>query len=130
VLLHIDEIDDDEPGQIAQSQLPRDLVGCFEAGAQRGFFDVALAGRTAGIDVDRDQRLGLVDDDVATRTQLRDRRVDGVDLALPEAVQQPDLRVAVGADPLGVARHRCAHEGLGGLVPSSPSTSTSSMSRV
>src|SRR5690348_6081660 len=117
VLLHIDEIDDDEPGQIAQAQLAPDLVGSFEIGAQRGLFDVALASRAPGIDDDRDQRLGLVDDDVAARAQLRDRRVDGIDLALDlEAVKQPDLRVAIGLHPLRMARHQRAHERLGGLV--------------
>src|SRR5579885_1452284 len=112
VLLHVDE-----PGKVAQAQLPGDLVGGFEIGAQRRLFDVALARRAAGIDVDRDQRLGLVDDDVAAGAELGDRRVDRVDLALDlVAVEQPDLRVAVRLHPLGVARHQHAHEGFGGLV--------------
>ena len=43
--------------------------------------------------------------------------MDRVDLALDlEAVQQPDLRVAVGLHPLGVARHQRPHKGLGGAV--------------
>ena len=117
VLLHIDEIDDDQPGQIAQAQLAPDLVGGFEIGAQRGLFDIALARRAAGIDVDRDQRLGLVDDDVAARAQLRDRRVDRVDLALDlEAVKQPDLRIAIRLYALCMARHQRPHECLGSAV--------------
>ena len=117
VLLHVDEVDHDQPREVAQPQLARDLVGGFEIGAQRGFLDVALAGRTPGIDVDRDQRLGLVDDEVAARTQLRDRRMDRVDLALDlKAVEQPDLLIAIGLHPLCVARHQRAHERLGGAV--------------
>ena len=117
MLLHVDEVDDDEPREVAQPQLARDLLGRFEVGAQRGFLDVALARRAAGIDVDRNQRLGLVDHDVAARAQLGDRRVNRVDLALDlETVEQPDLRVAIGLDALGMARHQRAHERLGDAV--------------
>ena len=41
-----------------------------------------LAGGAAGIDVDRDQRLGLVDHDVAAGAQLHHRLEHGVELAL------------------------------------------------
>ena len=69
ILLHVDEIDDDETGKIAQAQLAGDLVGGFEIGPQRGVFDIVLARGAAGIDVDRDQGLGLIDDDIAARLQ-------------------------------------------------------------
>ena len=65
--LHVDEIDHDQPGEIAQAQLPRDFVGRLEIGAQRRVLDIVLAGRAARVDVDRDQRLGLVDDDDSRR---------------------------------------------------------------
>ena len=117
VLLHVDEIDHDQTREVAQPQLARDLLGGFKVGAQRGFLDVALAGRPSGIDVDRDQRLGLIDHEIAARTQLRDGRMDRVDLALDlNAVEQPDLRVAVWLHPLGMARHQRAHERLRGAV--------------
>ena len=61
--LHVDEIDDDQAGEVAQAQLARDFVGRLEIGAQRRVLDIVLARRAAGIDVDRDQRFGLVDDD-------------------------------------------------------------------
>src|SRR5579885_55624 len=100
VLLHIDEIDDDQPGEIAQPQLAGNFISRFEIGAQRRLFDVALARRPPRIDVDRYQRLGLVDDDVAARAQLHYRRMDRIDLAFHlEPVQQPDLRIAVGLYP-------------------------------
>ena len=47
VLLHVDEVDHDQPGEVAQAQLARDLVGGFEVGAERGLLDVALARRAA-----------------------------------------------------------------------------------
>ena len=97
MLLHVDEIDHDQPGEVAQPQLSGNLLGGFEIGAQRRLLDVALAGRAPGIDVDRDQSLGLVDHDIAARAELDDRRMDRVDLALDlEAVEEADLRVAVG----------------------------------
>ncbi len=42
---HIDEIDDDEAAQIAQTQLPSHFLRCFEVGLERGFFDVGAARR-------------------------------------------------------------------------------------
>ena len=81
MLLHVDEVDDDQPGEIAQAQLPRDFLGGFEIGLERGLLDIALARRAARIHVDRDQRLGRVDDDVAAGAELHDGRMDRVELA-------------------------------------------------
>src|SRR5260221_12446463 len=67
VLLHVDEIDDDEAGEVAQTELAGDLLRRLEVGAQRRLLDVALLGRASRIDVDRDQRFRRVDDDVAAR---------------------------------------------------------------
>ena len=64
-LIHVDEVDDDQTGQVAQAQLPRGFLGRLHVGLQRGRFDIALAGRLAGIDIDGDQGLGLVDHQIA-----------------------------------------------------------------
>jgi hypothetical protein len=61
------------PGEIAQAQLAGDLVGGLEIGLERGVLDIVLAGRAPGIHVDRDQRLGRVDDEIAAGLQ-RDLR--------------------------------------------------------
>ena len=61
--LHVDEVDDDEAAEVAQTQLARDFIGRFEIGIEGGGLDVAAFGGPGGIDVDRDQRLGVVDDD-------------------------------------------------------------------
>jgi len=74
LLVHIDEVDDDQARQVAQAQLPCDFLGGFEIGLERGILDVMLTGRAAGIDVDRNQRFGLVDHDVAAGPQLHGRR--------------------------------------------------------
>ena len=66
---HVDEVDDDQAGQVAQAQLAADFAGRFQIGLARGLLDRMFAGGAAGIHVDRDQRLGLVDDDIAARFQ-------------------------------------------------------------
>jgi len=63
-------------------QLPRDFLGRLEIGLERGVLDVVFARRAAGVDIDRDQRLGLVDDDVAAGAQLHGRREHRIELAL------------------------------------------------
>src|SRR5262249_46347187 len=52
--LHVDEVDDDQAAEIAQPQLPGDLVRGLEVRVERGRLDVAAAGRAGGVDVDRD----------------------------------------------------------------------------
>ena len=75
VLLHVDEVDDDQAGHVAQAQLARDLVRRLEVGGEGGLLDIVLARRAARVDVDRDQGLGRVDDQIAARLQLDDRLV-------------------------------------------------------
>src|SRR5205085_12092556 len=42
LLVHIDEVDDDQARKIAQPQLPRDLLGGFDIGLERGVLDMML----------------------------------------------------------------------------------------
>ena len=74
-VLHVDEVDDDEAGEVAQAHLARGLLGGLHVGLERGVLDRGLAGGAAGVDVDGDQRLGDVDDDVAAGLEL-DGRVE------------------------------------------------------
>ena len=116
LLVHVDEVDDNEPREIAQPQLPRDLLGGFEVGLERGVLDVMLARGAAGVDVDRDQRLGLVEHDVAAGAKLHDRLEHGVELALDAVAREDRQRVVEQFDVLGMARHEHAHELFGLLV--------------
>src|SRR5262252_2864322 len=52
LFIHVDEVDDDEAGEIAQSELPCDFLGSLKIGLERGILDMVFAGRAAGIDVD------------------------------------------------------------------------------
>ena len=67
--LHVNKVDHDKPGEVAQTQLTRDFVGGLKVGAERSVFDIVLTRGSTRIDIDRDQSLGLVDNDVAARLQ-------------------------------------------------------------
>src|SRR5262245_56190726 len=92
-LFHVDEVEHDDPAEVAQPDLADDLFGRFEVGLDDGVFEaVRFADEFAGVDVNRDQGLSLVDDDVPARLQP-DARFDGlVDLGL-DAVMLQDRRV-------------------------------------
>ncbi len=64
-LLHVDEVHHDQPAQVAQPQLARDLLGGFEVGLEGGLLDGFLLGGLSRVDVDGHQGLGGRDDDRA-----------------------------------------------------------------
>jgi hypothetical protein len=65
-LVHVDEVDDDDAAEVAQANLADDLGDGVEVGLDDGVFEARrLADVLAGVDVDGDQRFGLVDDDGA-----------------------------------------------------------------
>src|SRR5262249_12347071 len=116
LLVHIDEVDDDEAGEGAQRQLGGDLIGGLEIGLERGVRDVVLARGAAGVHVDRDQGLGLVEHDVAAGAQLYDRLEHGVELALDPVAREDRQRVAERLHVLGMAWHQHPHELAGFAV--------------
>jgi hypothetical protein len=70
VLFHVDEVDHDQTGQIAQPQLACDLFRGLQICVQCGLFNGVLARRTAGVDVDRNQGFCLIDDDISAGLQV------------------------------------------------------------
>src|SRR6185437_6789313 len=70
LIVHVDEVDDDDAAEVAQTQLPADAGRRLEIGAERGFLQVAVAHVGAGVDVDRGQRLPLIDHEVAAGFEL------------------------------------------------------------
>ena len=79
----------------------------LEVGLEDGVVEVARADEAAGVDVDRGQRLGLVDDQVAARLQVDAARQRARDLFLDvEEVEDRPLAVVV----LELA-HRAGHVG-------------------
>ncbi|SLY42032.1 Uncharacterised protein [Klebsiella quasivariicola] len=60
---HIDEVDNDQAAEVAQTQLAGNLISRFKVGIKRRLFDIAAAGGAGGVDIDRGQRFGAVDND-------------------------------------------------------------------
>ncbi len=67
-LFHVNEVNHDKAGQVAQAQLAADFAGGFQVGLARGFLDGVFAGGAAGVHVNRDQGFGLVDDEYSRPT--------------------------------------------------------------
>ena len=108
--LHVDEVDDDEAAQVAQAQLPGDLVGGLEVGVERRLLDVVAARGARGVHVDRHERLGVVDHDGAAGGQGHVATVGALDLVLDlEAREERDV-VAVELHLVHVHGHHGAHE--------------------
>ena len=103
---HIDEVDGDEPSQVAQAELAGDFLGGLHVGLEGRFLDIALVRAAAGIDVDRDHGLGGVEHDITAGLEVGLLLVDDADLLFQaEAVEQRRL-VLVVLDHLQVAgRH-------------------------
>ena len=67
--LHVDEVDDDDPAEVAQPQLTGDLLGRLEVGLQRpSLRAVAPPTNFPVLTSMLTERLGLLDDDRAART--------------------------------------------------------------
>jgi hypothetical protein len=59
---HVDEVDHDDAADVAQAELPDDLLRGFEVVLGDGLLQVAAAaGELAGVDVDHGHGLGPVD---------------------------------------------------------------------
>jgi hypothetical protein len=110
LLVHIDEVDDDQAGKVAQAELTGDFFSRLEVGLECGVFDVVLAGRTAGVHVDRNQGFGLVDDDIAAGTKLHGWREHRIKLMLDAHAREQRLAFAIGLHGPCRARHQHLHE--------------------
>ena len=62
LVLHVNEINDDEAAQVPEAELPGHLFGGLQVGAVGRVFDLFLAEAAPGINVNGDQGLGGVDD--------------------------------------------------------------------
>src|SRR5512141_1567824 len=104
LLLHVDEVHDEEAAEVAQPDLPDDLLDRFEVRLHDRVLEALLADELARVHVDRDERFGLVDDDVAAGLQPDLRLVRVLDLGLDAVLleerrglaEELDLRVEDG----------------------------------
>ncbi|OQC35539.1 MAG: hypothetical protein BWX64_02412 [Acidobacteria bacterium ADurb.Bin051] len=106
--LHVDEVDDHQPADVAQPQLARHLARRFEVRGVGGLLLARRPGRLAGVHIDGGERLGAVDDDRAAAGERHRAPVDRLDLRL-ELVGRKERH------PLGVELEphlRAGQEGL------------------
>src|ERR687892_566606 len=66
---HVDEVDDDDPADVPEPELPGDLLGGLEVRANHGLLEVRLPDVLSGVDIDHRHGFGPVDDQVAARRQ-------------------------------------------------------------
>ena len=66
---HIDKVDYDQAAKVANSQLAGDFFSCFEVRVQSRRFDITALGSARRVDVNGDHRLGVVNDNAASRRQ-------------------------------------------------------------
>lgn len=66
VVLHIDEVDDDQASDAAQFKLVGDFFGGLDIGAGDGFFEGGSSDEFPRVNIDGCQRFGLFDDEVPT----------------------------------------------------------------
>ena len=115
-VFHVNEVDDDQATEVAQAQLAGNFFGGFAIGIESSGFDVATAGGARRVDVDRDQRFGVVDDDRAAGRQRHGARVRGFNLVFDLEAREQRHVIAVALDPVDHVRHHVAHELLGLFV--------------
>ena len=115
-VFHVDEVDDNQAGHVAQAQLTGDFARRFEIGRQRGRLDPEFLGRPARVDVDRHQRFGRVDHEIAAAAQLDHGIVHRGQLIFGAIALEQRDRVGILLYPLGVTRHQQLHEILGGAI--------------
>ncbi len=102
---HVDEVVDDDAAEVAEPQLPCDLIDRLKVRVIR--IRLAVAGRTtsAAVDVDRDQRFGLIDDECATRRQWHLTRVEHRDLPFNVECVEERYRASTVGLRLGPVPH-------------------------
>ncbi|CAL1691916.1 hypothetical protein MMB232_02071 [Brevundimonas subvibrioides] len=109
-LVHVDEVDDHQTGEVAQAQLAGGLDGGLAVGLEGRGLDVAFLGRAARVDVDGDQGLGLVDHQIAAGLQRHDRLVDLRQQLLDAVGGEQRLRPLIQVHLLGLRGHQHPHE--------------------
>ena len=91
-LAHVDEVVDDHAAQVAQAQLAGDLLGGLQVHLVGGLLGVVVGPEVAAVDVDGDQRLGLLDDDATRRCGSGDLLLlDAGDLVLDAVLVEQRL---------------------------------------
>ena len=108
--VHVDEVDDDQAAQVAQTHLAGHFVGGFQVGAGGGFFDVAAFDGARRVHVHRHQRFGVVNHNRAARGQCHGAGICGFDLVFDLESAEQRRVVAVTFHTRGMLGHDMRHE--------------------
>ena len=107
---HVDEVDDDDPADVAEPELVDDLLDRLEVVRGDRVLE-PLTGRlragadeAARVDVDDRERLRVVEDEVATGRQIDAPRERGADLLVDAVNLEQRWLLAVAGDALGHVR--------------------------
>src|SRR6266849_1909925 len=111
-LLHVNQVQDDDAAEVAQADLPDDLLHRFEVGLDDGVFKArgAFADVLAGVDVNGHERFGVVDDDVAAGFQPHFRAQSLVQLLLDAELLEDGRVLGVELDAAHHLRLEAADE--------------------
>lgn len=115
LVLHIDEVDDDDPADVPKPELANDLIGSLEVGAKNRLFEIALTDVVSRIDIDGNERLGGVNDNVTARRKTHGASERRIDRRLQVVGLKQWCPVPVEPDSLGQLR-RCLLQERDGLV--------------
>ena len=102
---HVDEVDDDDPADVAQPQLPDDFLHGFEVVLRDGVLEPcagrlrARADEPSGVHVDDRERLGVVEDQIAAGRQVDAPGERRADLGLDAVGLEQRHLVAVARGP-------------------------------
>ena len=113
---HVDEIDNDKTAKVTQAHLARNFICRFKVGLVGSFFDVATFGRFRRVDVDGNERFGVVNDEFATGWQLYVALVSGFYLPFDLVAGKEWDVVLVEFEFVEVVRHDQGHEITGLLI--------------
>src|SRR5258708_7958280 len=116
-LVHVEEIDYDDAAEVAEPDLPYDLLHCFGVGLDDGVFQaIRFTDELSGVHVDGHQRLSLVDHDVAARFQPHLRTKSLFELRRDIERIEDGRRASVQLDTRNEGGLEALHESQGTLV--------------
>src|SRR5262249_6955989 len=108
--LHVDEVEHDEAAEVAEPELVGDFLDRLEVRLVERVLEVlrAFADVATGVDVDRRESLGLIDDEIAARGERNLARERTADLIFDAVRVEDGLVAGVKDDVL----HALGHEHL------------------
>ena len=110
---HVDEVDDHQAANVAQSQLTGDFVRSLEVRVERRLLDVGTFCGTCRVDVDRHQRFGRVDHDGSARRQANFPVECALDLAFDLVAVEERNAPVIQLHAAAELRHDVVNETLG-----------------